>query len=163
VRNIHSKLQLPSVQQHLIPNSDFPQAENVFRTTALNHNNENINLSDLYCKSTVFLSGWYTMCIPDLFTGYCELWYLFQYTCSTTSGIPPSTLHSSRSLGSCSAHNSPACSRHFTTFHFQMYPILCINRDLMNDHTKYSNITRFEAFTTELQKIRFFWDVTLCH
>jgi len=62
----------------------FPQAENVFRANALDHKSENINLGDLYCKSTVFLSGWYTMCRPDLFTGYCELWYLFQCTCSTT-------------------------------------------------------------------------------
>jgi len=44
-----------------------------------------------------------------------------------------------------------------------MYIIHCINRDLMNNHTMYSNITRFEAFTKQLQKIRFFWDVTLCH
>ena len=42
VINIHSRLQLPSVQQHLIANSDCPQAENVFRATALNHNNQNV-------------------------------------------------------------------------------------------------------------------------
>jgi len=47
VRNIYSRLQLPRVQQNLIPNSDFPQAAKVIRAIPLNHNNENISKEDV--------------------------------------------------------------------------------------------------------------------